>query len=138
MKKSEEEERFDEEEAEALEEEENVPGKKEKPLPIVVAFDIECAAQPMEGSMEKVFEPVLIGWSTLGDVEDYQEVATIREFLTAMKAKTNFEGEDRDVYCYAHNLRAFDGLFIQEEPYNQGYTIERILNQGAKYLSSDK
>ena len=135
MKKSEEGERFDEEEEEALEEEQNVPGKKEKPLPIVVAFDIECAAQPMEGSEEKVFEPVLIGWSTLGEVEDYQEVATIREFLTAIKAKTNFEGEDRDVYCYAHNLRAFDGLFIQEELYNQGYTIENILNQGAKYLS---
>ena len=135
VKKSEEEERFEEEEEEALEEEQNGPGKKEKPLPLVVAFDIECAAQPMEDSEEKVFEPVLIGWSTLGEVEDYQEAATIHEFLTAMKAKTNFEGEEREVYCYAHNLRAFDGLFIQEELYNQGYTLENILNQGAKYLS---
>ena len=68
-------------------------------------------------------------------MEDYHEVATIKEFLAAMKAKTNFEGEDREVYCYAHNLRAFDGLFIQEELYSQGYNLESILNQGAKYLS---
>ena len=39
------------------------------------------------------------------------------------------------MFCFAHNLRAFDGLFIQEELYSQGYTIHSILNQGAKYLS---
>ena len=39
------------------------------------------------------------------------------------------------MYCYAHNLRAFDGLFIEEELYKQEYTIDVILNQGAKYLS---
>ena len=135
MKKSEQEKRFDEEEAEALGEEQELPGTKEKQIPVVVAFDIECEAQPIEGSDEKVFEPVLIGWSTLGEVDDYHEVATIKEFLAAMKAKTNFEGEDREVFCYAHNLLAFDGLFIQEELYSQGYSIDSILNQGAKYLS---
>ena len=52
-----------------------------------------------------------------------------------MKSKTVFEGEEREVFCFAHNLRAFDGMFIQEELYRQGHTIHSILNQGAKYLS---
>lgn len=39
------------------------------------------------------------------------------------------------MFCLAHNLRAFDGLIIQEKLYRQGYTIDSILNQGAKYLS---
>ena len=127
------EEEVEEEETESGEENEN--DKKEKPPPLIVAFDIECEAVEMEGSEDKVFSPVLIGYSTLGEVNDYHEVTTIAEFLDDMFAKTNFEGEDRQVYCYAHNLRAFDGLFIQEELYSKGYTIDGILNQGAKYLS---
>ena len=126
---------FEEEEAEALEEDQTDAGKKEKPPPLIVAFDIECEAQDIEDSEDKVFAPVLIGWSTLGEVDDYHEVTTIAEFLDEMFSKTEFEGEDRQVYCYAHNLRAFDGLFIQEELYSKGYTIDGILNQGAKYLS---
>ena len=52
-----------------------------------------------------------------------------------MKSHTNVLGQERQVFCFAHNLRAFDGLIIQEELYRQGYTIDNILNQGAKYLS---
>ena len=107
----------------------------EKPPPVIVAFDIECAATPIEGTDDKLFEPVLIGWSTLREPEDYHEVTTIKAFLEAMNAKTNYEGKERDVYCFAHNLRAFDGMFIQAELYDQGVTIHSILNQGAKYLS---
>ena len=127
----------EEEEVDVEEEEETESGaeKKVKPPPLIVAFDIECEAVPLEDSEDKVFSPVLIGYSTLGEVDDYHEVTTIAEFLDNLFAKTNFEGEDRDVYCYAHNLRAFDGLFIQEELYSKGYTIDGILNQGAKYLS---
>ena len=109
--------------------------EKKKPDPLIIAFDIECEAQDIEGTEDKVFEPVLIAWSTLREPEDYHEVTTIKEFLNEMFAKTVFEGEEREVYCFAHNLRAFDGMFIQEELYDQGQTIHSILNQGAKYLS---
>ena len=122
-------------EDEADEEEEAAVPAKKKPDPLIIAFDIECEAKAIEGSEDKVFVPVLIGWSTLREVDDYYEVTTIKEFLAEMKAKTVFEGEEREVFCFAHNLRAFDGLFIQEELYQQGYTIHSILNQGAKYLS---
>ena len=104
-----------------------------KPPPLIVAFDIECATKEIEGS--KVFEPVLIGWSDLGEVDDYHEASTIAEFLSAMQFKTNYMGEERKVFCFAHNLRAFDGLFIQEQLYSRGQIITGILNQGAKYLS---
>ena len=116
-------------------EEENVVSDNEKPQPLIIAFDIECKAKPIEGTEDKLFEPVLIGWSTLREPDDYHEVTTIQAFLTAMKAKTNFEGKEREVFRFAHTLRAFDGMFIQEELYNQGQTIHSILNQGAKYLS---
>ena len=106
-----------------------------KPEPLIIAFDIECEAVPIEGTEDKLFKPVLIGWSTLREPDDYHEVTTIKEFLTQMKAKTVFEGKEREVFCFAHNLRAFDRMFIQEELYDQGQTIHSILNQGAKYLS---
>ena len=132
-KKKEEEEyigQSDEEEADV-----RTVGEDEKPPPLIVAFDIECEAVPIEGTQDKLFKPVLIGWSTLYEVEDYHEVKTTKAFLDAMIAKTNFEGKERDVFCFAHNLRAFDGMFIQNELYEQGLTIHSILNQGAKYLS---
>ena len=126
----------EEEVEEREEEEEGEEGEKRvKPPPLIVAFDIECEAVPLDESNDKVFSPVLIGYSILGEVDDYHEVTTIAEFLDNMFALTNVEGDERDVYCYAHNLRAFDGLFIQEELYWKGYTIDNILNQGAKYLS---
>ena len=120
------------------EEDDDLPaggGDDEKPPPLIIAFDIECEALSIEGSEDKLFEPILIGWSTLYEVNDYHEVASIKEFLDAMLRKTNVDGKDRDVYCFAHNLRAFDGLFIQKELYDQGRNIHGILNQGAKYLS---
>ena len=106
-----------------------------KPDPIIVAFDIEYAAKDIEGSEDKVFEPVLIGWSYLGVTNDYHQSTSIPEFLAEMRSCTDVNGKPRQVFCFAHNLRAFDGLIIQEELYRQGYTIENILNQGAKYLS---
>ena len=104
-----------------------------KPDPLIVAFDIECAANEIEGS--KVFKPVLIGWSYLGEPDDYHEAAIIAEFLSEMQSKTNYMGEERQVFSFAHNLRAFDGFFIQEELYSRGHIITGILHQGAKYLS---
>ena len=74
------EEQEEEEEVEAMaEEEETTPGKKKKPPPQIVAFDIECEAKEIEDRVDKVFEPVLIGWSMLGEVDDYHEVTTIAE-----------------------------------------------------------
>ena len=124
------------EEVEYSDEEEEVTlPKKTKPEPLVVAFDIECSAEDVEGCNDKVFKPVLIGWSMLGEVDDYHEVKTVVEFLEEMRPKTYVLDQDREVYCFAHNLRAFDGLFIQKELYKQGYSIHSIFNQGAKYLS---
>ena len=119
----------EEEEEETLQ----LPSVK-KPPPLIVAFDIECEAEPIPESEEKVFKPVLIGWSILYEPNDYHEVRTIAEFLMEMRTLTVVDGEERHVYCYAHNLRAFDGLFIEKELYDQGYSIHGILNQGAKYL----
>ena len=112
-------------------EEENLDAK---PEPLIVAFDIDCAAKDIEGSEDKVFEPVLIGWSYLGVANDHESTST-PEFLAEMRSHTEVKGKPRQVYCFAHNLRALDGLIIQEELYRQGYTIEKILNQDAKYLS---
>ena len=44
-------------------------------------------------------------------------------------------GQERKVFVYAHNLCGFDGMFFQEELYDMGYSIDKILNQGAKALS---
>ena len=104
----------------AEEEDEAVLPENQKPEPLIIAFDIECEAKAIEGSYDKVFEPVLIGWSTLREVDDYKEVTSIQAFLKAMKAKTVFEGDEREVFCFAHNLRAFDGLFIQERTISSG------------------
>ena len=129
--KEHEEEEKEEEEEESEDEDEG----DEKPVPLIIAFDIECEAKEIEGTEDKMFEPVLIGWSILGEPDDYNEVTTISAFLKEMESLTEVEDKERDVYCFAHNLRAFDGMFIQEALYDQGQTIHSILNQGAKYLS---
>ena len=87
------------------------------PDPLIVAFDIEYAARDIEGSEDKVFEPVLIGWSYLGVANDYHQYKSIPEFLAEMRSRTDVNGKPRQVFCFAHNLRPFDGLIIQEELY---------------------
>ena len=82
-----EEEEDEEDWGEADEEEAELPAKK-KPDPLIIAFDIECEAKAIEVSEDKVFVPVLIGWSTLREVEDYHQVTTIKEFLAAMFSKS--------------------------------------------------
>ena len=43
--------------------------------------------------------------------------------------------QERQVVVVAHNMRGFDGAFIQDALYKQGCSLEKILNKGAKMLS---
>ena len=51
-------------------------------------------------------------------------------------AKTLTEDrEERTVYVYAHNMSGFDTSFILTVLYCMGYNVEKVLSQGAKFLS---
>ena len=54
--------------------------------PLIVAFNIECAAKEIEGCKDEGFEPVLIGWSYLGIQDDYHESTSITDFLAEMRS----------------------------------------------------
>lgn len=83
-----------------------------------------------------MFHPNLICWSS-GEEEDINHVEAIENFLDALEELTKVAGDDqeRNVITYFHNMRGFDGTFIQETPYKQGRTIDKSLTQGAKMLA---
>ena len=97
--------------------------------PLICAADLECTTDE-----NRTFKTVRAGWSYLGE-DSYHEKATVKEFLEDAFAKTMFDGQERKVFVYAHHMRVFDGTFFQEGLYDMGYSIDKILNQGAKALS---
>lgn len=45
------------------------------------------------------------------------------------------DGQERQVVVVAHNMRGFDGMFIQGTLYEQGCSLEKVLSQGAKNVA---
>lgn len=92
-------------------------------------MDLECTVNE-----NQTFETVPAGWSYL-DEDSYHEKATVKEFLEDAFAKTMVDERERQVFVYAHNMRALMAHLFQEGLYDMGYSIDKVLNQGAKYLS---
>lgn len=40
------------------------------------------------------------------------------------------DGQERQVFVFAHNMRRFDRMFIQDTLYGQGCRLEKILSRG--------
>ena len=119
-----------EENEELLEDEDDGEEKEELPPPLICAMDLECYTDE-----NQFFKPIRAGWSYVGE-DRYYEADTVKEFLEDVFSRTIVcEDVKRQVFVYTHNMREFDGMFIQEELYDQGLSIEKILNQGAKALS---
>lgn len=97
--------------------------------PLICTADLECTTDE-----NRTFKTARAGWSYLSE-DSYHEKATVKEVLEDAFAKTMFDGQERKVFVYAHNMRGFDGTFFQEGLYDMGFSIDKILNQGAKALS---
>jgi len=96
--------------------------------PLLCFVDLECSLNE-----EKVFEVHRVGWAYEDD-DTFLEADTVEHFLEYANSKT-VVGEERQVVVVAHNMRGFDGIFIQGTLYEQGCSLEKILSQGAKMLS---
>ena len=105
--------------------------KKEKPPPLVCCIDFECSVDD-----HKEFEDVLVGWQYLNDPDSYREAGKAVDMLDDVIEHTTTEnGEERQVFVFAHNMRGFDSSFILQHLYEKGIAAEKILSMGAKYLS---
>ena len=105
--------------------------KKEKPSPLVCCIDFECSVDD-----HKEFEDVLVGWQYLNDPDSYREAGKAVDMLDDVIEHTTTEnGEERQVFVFAHNMRGFDSSFILQHLYEKGIAAEKILSMGAKYLS---
>lgn len=73
-------------------------------------------------------------WSYEDDDTIY-EANTAKEQVDDLDRKKELDGQEQQVFCYFHNMKGFDGVFIQNELFKQGRSIEKILSQGAKMMS---
>ena len=90
------------------EEMEGAQSKKEKPEPLVCCIDFECSLDA-----NKEFEDVLVGWQYLNDPASYREAGKAAEMMADVIDRTTDEnGEPRQVFVFAHNMRGFDSSFI--------------------------
>lgn len=85
---------------------------------------------------EKVFEVYKVGWS-YGDDDEFFEADTAEEFLEDANSKAVEDGQELQVFVFAHDMCSFDSMFIQDTLYGQGCCLAKILSQGAKMLSSE-
>ena len=89
--------------------------------PLLCYVDTECSLNE-----ENVFEVYKVGWS-YGDDDEFFEANTVDEFLENVNSKVGEDGQERQVF--AHNMRGFDSMFIQDTLYGQGCCLEKILSQ---------
>lgn len=83
---------------------------------------------------EKESEVHRVGWS-YQDGDTFFEADTVEQFVEDANSKTVVDGQEQQVVVVAHNMRGFDGMFIQDAWYDQGCSLDKILSQGAKMLS---
>ena len=69
------------------------------------------------------------------DDDTFYEADTVEEMLQDLKKNTVVNEQERQGVVVVHNMRGFDGAFIQDALYKQGCSLEKILNQGVKMLS---
>lgn len=69
------------------------------------------------------------------DDDTFLEADTVEQFLEDANSKTVVDGQERQVVVVAHNMRGFDGMFIQGTLYEQGCSLEKVLSQGAKNVA---
>ena len=103
----------------------------EKPPPLVCCIDFECSLDD-----NKEFEDVRVGWQYMNVPQSYREAGKAVEMLDDVMAHTVMaDGQERQVFVFAHNMRGFDYSFILQLLYEKGYQVEKILSMGAKFLS---
>ena len=104
------------------------------PPPLLVYADIE-AFQNEEG----VFVPNVLCYSSAEEdtIHSLQGEECVLEFLQDLDDLAEEPGNEqlRQVIVVFHNLKAFDGLFIINELYNQQRSVENQITVGAKVLS---
>ena len=103
----------------------------EEPPPLVCCIDFECA---LDENCE--FEDVRVGWQYVNVEGSYREAGKADDMLTDVFSKTITDDmKERKVFVFAHNMRGFDSSFILQLLYDKGYKVDKILSQGAKFLS---
>ena len=106
-------------------------GQDEKPPPLVCCIDFECSLDE-----HKEFEDVRVGWQYVNVPRSYHEAGKAADMLDDVYARTvTADGQERQVFVYAHNMRGFDSSFILELLYKKGCQVDKILSMGAKFLS---
>ena len=104
------------------------------PPPLLVYADIEAYQNE-----ENVFIPNLLCYAT--EDEDIQVldgencVLKFLQELDDLAEEPDNNEQQREVIVVFHNLKAFDGIFIINELYNQQRSLENQLTVGAKVLS---
>lgn len=98
------------------EEDENEDKQGPPPPPVLHFFDIE-----------RIFIPNLICWSSEEDDDVIHHCNNIEDFRQALEGLTEVEGDERPrkVITFFHNMCGFDGNFILEALYDQGWAIEK-------------
>ena len=110
----------------------------EKKLPpLFVYADIECLVEPQENG-KKLFIADHIRYSTTEDPPNkshpFSGEACITQFIDTLEGLAEVGDYVRDVFVIFHNLKGFDGSFIQDELYQRGIRLENQLTIGAKTL----
>lgn len=97
----------EENDEESLSEDDDDDERPPSPEPLICAVDLECTVNE-----NQTFETVRAGWSYL-DEDSYHENATVKEFLEDAFAKTMVDERERQVFVYAHNMRALMAHFFK-------------------------
>ena len=125
------------EESYANPEEESDDSDDEKLPPLFVYADIECLVEPKENG-KKLFFADHIRYSTSEDPPNkshpFSGEDCISQFIDTLYGLTEVGDYTRDLFVIFHNLKGFDGSFIQDELYKRGTRIENQLTIGAKTL----
>ena len=97
--------------------------------PLLCFVDLGCSLNE-----NKEFEFHRVGWLYEAD-DTFLEADTVEQFLQDANSKRVVDGQERQVVVVTHNMREFDGMFIQDALYDQGCSLEKILSQWTKMLS---
>lgn len=113
------------------EEDEQAAAAEAEPKPelLVCVVDFECGKNE-----SKTFEEYRVGWRYLGEC-GYREAGMAEEMLQDVFSRTVLFGQERKAFVFVHNMRGFHSSFILQVFYYLGYKVEKVLSQGAKYLS---
>lgn len=105
--------------------------------PLFVYADIECLVEPLENG-KKQFVADHIRYATDEDPPNkshpFSGDGCISQFIDTLYGLTEVGDYERNVFVIFHNLKGFDGNFIQEELYRRGVPLQNLLTIGSKTL----